>query len=124
MTVTVASLEARHTYIESQLFLRNPKLNYAGTIEALTKLAEDIGEYEGGTHLWDIGECGITDVESMLVGAYWFAVEYHGGMTSIEYRLHTAIGAWYSPGPCCSGPEEDSGERDTYDALVSLHEAD
>ena len=56
----------------------------------------------------------------ILVGAYWFSVDYHSGQWSAEYRLQCIIGRFYSPGSCCNGPESDSVESDTYSALVTL----
>ena len=56
----------------------------------------------------------------VLVGAYWFLVNYHSGQWSDEYRVSCVIGKVYTPGAECNGPEKDSCESDVYEALESL----
>ena len=52
----------------------------------------------------------------MIVGAYWFMADYHGGQSSKEYEALSVLGRVYKPG-CSSGPENESTEQDVYEAL-------
>ena len=58
--------------------------------------------------------------EDVIIGAYWFFSHYYVGQASDEYRLLCVTGKIFKPGPCASGPEEDSSELTVYDALVAL----
>lgn len=46
---------------------------------------------------------------------YWFANDYHGGQFSSLYEALCLT--QFHPGPCSSGPEEDSSAAMMYEAL-------
>lgn len=89
--------------------------DYSRTLATLERLANAVNDYDGDID-WEIGEdCSL---DSLLVGAYWFCVDYHGGQWSDEYRLQCAIGNFFDPK--CSSLELDSSEYDVYTALAVL----
>ena len=103
------------------LFQTTGDMSYNETISALRELAQAVIEFEGDwDELWTIGEFGCASLDNLLIGAYWFVVDYHSGQASLEYTLLCAIGETYSPGRCCCGPEKDSAEQETYEALETL----
>lgn len=110
--------------IDRSLFQINPPLNYDRTIEAITLLADMVNDCEpedgDNSELWAIGEYGATNLESLIPGAYWFCVHYSGNEFSLEYACCCALGQIYSPGPIAKGPEPDSCESETYNALEQL----
>ncbi len=59
------------------------------------------------------------DWDAVLVGAYWFCCNYHGGQGSDEYRLLSMIACMFQPG-MTSGPEPDSSEEMVYQDLERL----
>ena len=102
--------------IERSLFYTDSSLDYGRTIGALERLSSLVEEASDVD--WYIGECGCCTLDSLLVGAYWFCTDYHGGQGSDEYRLHCNIGSYFDPG--MSSLERDSSEFDVYQALVDL----
>ena len=103
------------------LFQTTTDMSYNETISALTDLAQAVDDFEGDwDELWTIGEFGCASLDNLLIGAYWFAIDHHSGQWSPEYALFCVIGETYSPGRCCCGPEKDTTEQDTYEALETL----
>jgi hypothetical protein len=106
--------------IDATLFTIHPKLDYDGTIKAIAKLADMVHAYDGDSdQLWEIGEFGCAPLDSLLIGAYWFLADYHGGQDSSEYAALSAIGQVFSPG-MTAGPEPDSSEETAYSGLEIL----
>lgn len=92
---------------------------YARSLELIESLATWIAK--GGFELGEYLNGG--DWEYVLIGAYWFCIDYHGGMWSDEYRLQCLISRVYQPGPREDGTEPESCEHDVYGALVALFDA-
>lgn len=109
-----------HGIIERSLFNREPPLDYRKTMKAIEILAKLVHEYEGDDErLWYIGEHGNCCMDSLIIGAYWFFVHYHGGQWSDEYRTQCVIGEVFKPG--MSGePEEETIEADVYAMLERI----
>ena len=108
-----------HGIIDRSLFYRDPPLTYQKTMKAIEILADLIHDYEYDTEcIWYIGESGSCTLDSLIIGAYWFFVDYHGGQNSDEYRTQCVIGQVFSPG--MSSLEDDSCEKDVYKALERI----
>ena len=115
------TIEQLYDKCHESLFQTTSELDYNDTIAALTELADAVSEFDGDTdNLWTIGEFGCASLDNLLIGAYWFASEYYAGQSSPEYALLCAISETYSPGRCSCGPEQDTSEQDTYEALETL----
>jgi len=97
------------------LFRRDCDLSYGRTLAAIEKLAQAVEDYNGDIN-WCLGECTECTLDALLVGAYWFCTDYHGGQWSDEYRLQCVIGQVFNPG--MTSLEKESSEQDVYDALV------
>jgi hypothetical protein len=109
-----------HGLIDRSLFYNDPPLDYQKTMRAIELLAKLIHEYDYDTErIWYIGESGSCTTDSLLVGAYWFFVDYRSGQWSDEYRTQCVIEQVFSPGMSC-GPEEESTEMDVYEALERI----
>ena len=103
--------------IDRALFRIDGNLCYDRTIQAITDLANCINDYDGDTEDWIyLNEYGSATPDSIIVGAYWFAVNYHGGQSSIEYAMLSALGYVFSPGMSC-GPEDGSSEKYVHEML-------
>lgn len=103
--------------INETLFTINGTLSYTEVLEELEAMCQEIKDTETDEFIWGtMGEGGMACLGDLLVGAYWFLTYYHGGQDSIEYRVFSRIGEIYNPG-CVDGPQEESGEEDTYKAL-------
>jgi hypothetical protein len=85
-------------------------------LEALERLSDLVNDADDVD--WYIGEGCEASLDSLLVGAYWYCVDYHGGMGSAEYRLQCKIGGYFDPG--CSSLDRDSSEFDVYRELAVL----
>jgi len=105
--------------VNKALFRIDWNLSYARTIEAIEKLAELIHNTDTDETVWYIGEYTEATLDSIIVGAFWFCTDYHGGQNSIEYRLYSRLGEIYNPG-MSNGPEPESSEKDVYEALERL----
>ena len=57
----------------------------------------------------------------IIVGAYWYCVDYHSGQWSDEYRVQCKLGKLYFPGPLRNGPRPMSDEKEVYDSLTVLY---
>ncbi len=105
------------------LFRNTSKLGYQRTLECIEKLAIEIMATQSSEHeesLWYMGECSEATLDSVIVGAYWFLVDYHGGQNSLEYRVSCRLGEIFKPG-CESGPEPETSEKDVYEMLERLY---
>jgi hypothetical protein len=107
--------------ISKALFRIDSSLTYERTLEALERLAVVLHNTDTEEDVWYIGENSDTTLDNLIIGAYWFCADYHGGQSSKEYRVLSVLGDVYKPG-CTSGPEEDSTERDVYEQLEMLFE--
>lgn len=112
----IESITRKFDLINKSLFRSDSELDYDDTIEAITELANMIDDYDGETEkIWYIGDGSECDMVSLLVGAYWYASDWHGGQYSDEYAMLSAIGSVYRPGMACL--EDEGAERDVYNAL-------
>ena len=89
-------------------------LSYSRTVDAIIGLGQSVHEQEEIDY--SLGECGAADIASLLVGAFWFFADYHGGQFSPEYKALSVLGETYDPG-FASGPQNDSSESEVYSAL-------
>jgi len=96
------------------LFRRSCELGYARTLEAIERLATEVADYEGETD-WSIGEGLECSLDTLLIGAQRYCVEYHGGMWSDEYRVQCIISGFST----CD-IEREGSEFDVYIALAVL----
>ena len=60
------------------------------------------------------------DACSLVVALYWHYTEWHAGMSSREYSILSRLGCIYTPGCGECGPEDETHERDLYDAADAL----
>lgn len=98
--------------IYKHLFYENG--DYTRCLELIEALAEWIsadGSYPQSIYHFDW--------EEILIGAWWFCVNYHSGQSSDEYRLQCVIGRLYTPGRCQNSVEEGNPKL-VYDALIEL----
>lgn len=102
--------------VNKALFRSDGKLSYTETLEAIEKLAQEVVDTDTDENVWSLGETGPASLDSVIVGAYWFLTDYHGGQDSLEYKVLSRLGEIYSPG-MEDGPMEDSSEQDVYEAL-------
>lgn len=100
------------------LFRIDSTMDYDRTIEALTSLANAVDDCEDDVD-WCLGECGECTLDSLMIGAYWFCTDYHGGQWSPEYALQCAIGSFFNPG--MTSLEDETSEKYVYDALAAMH---
>jgi hypothetical protein len=63
------------------------------------------------------------DDGDLAAGAYWWAVENHGGQSSDGYKALSILGRFYKPSRLARGPEEGSGEEMVYDRIDSEEDA-
>jgi hypothetical protein len=105
--------------VNKALFYINSTLDYSRTVEAITLLANTVNEEETEEDVWSIGEFDMASLDSLLIGAYWFFSDYHGGQNSEEYAALCAIGEVFNPG-MSGGVEEDTAEKCVYKAFEDL----
>lgn len=105
--------------VSKALFRIDSTLSYERTLEAIEKLAIVVHNTETEEDVWYIGESTEATLDSLIIGAYWFCADYHGGQSSIEYRLLSRLSDIYNPG-FSNGPEAESSEKDVYEALERL----
>jgi hypothetical protein len=98
------------------IFLIDGPLDYSRVLRALERLAGLVDSADDVD--WFDGADGMASLDNLLVGAYWYCVDYHGGQWSDEYRLQCAIGEFYSPGIC--GLDRNSSEFEVYVGLAVL----
>lgn len=99
--------------VNRALFRKDSKLSYQRTLEALERLAQEIINTETDETVWYIGEYSDASLDSIIVGAYWFLVDYHSGQNSLEYRVSCRLNEIFKPG-MTTGPESESSEQDVY----------
>ena len=101
--------------ILDNLFTTTGDDDYDRTLELIEALAEWLvkGGFEPGETMRD------AEWQDVIIGAYWFCCDYHGGQSSDEYRLQCILSHLYSPG-MTQGPEPESSEADVYFALEVL----
>lgn len=63
-----------------------------------------------GIDRWDI-----------VIGHYWYYVDFHRGQWSREYERMCRIGQYYRPSYLANGPETE-GAQMVYDALVERYQ--
>lgn len=111
------NIERLFNVAQRGLFRNNSTLGYDRTLAAIERLANAVDDYDGDTD-WCIGESSECSLDSLLIGAYWYCTDYHGGQWSDEYRLLSAIGDFFDPR--CSSLERDSSQFDVCVALAAL----
>ena len=67
---------------------------------------------------WSLGEYGEFTLDSLIVGAYWFYTDYHGGQNSKEYVALSELGSIFLPGMSCL--DREAPEFDAYILLEQL----
>jgi hypothetical protein len=102
--------------VVKSLFRIDGTLSYTRTLEAIERLCAEILNTETDETVWYIGESGDATLDSVIVGAFWFMTDYHGGQDSLEYRVYSRLGEIFKPG-MTSGPEPESSELDVYEQL-------
>jgi hypothetical protein len=115
--MTMKTIERLLGVVDKGLFNRFSTLGYDRTIEAIVRLSSEVNDCDDDVE-WHVGEGGSCTLDSLLVGAYWYCVDYHGGQWSAEYALQCNIGGYFDPG--MSSLEKDSSEFDAYVALAVL----
>lgn len=106
--------------VSRALFRTDSSLSYSRTLEAINRLAEVVHSTETEEDVWYIGADEGASLDSVFAGAYWFCADYHGGQNSTEYKLLSRLGKIYKSG-CENEPEEESPEKDVYEALERMH---
>jgi hypothetical protein len=117
------NIKRLHAIVCRAIFRTDSSLGYSRTLEALERLAKEVKNTDTDETVWYIGESTEATLDSVIIGAYWFCANYHGGQWSPEYRLLSILGGIYEPGQCCNGPEPDSGESMVYEQLEALQKA-
>jgi hypothetical protein len=112
-------IERLATCAANALTYRTSKMTYARTLEAIAKLADALHSTETDESVWYLNEYTLTP-DAIIVGAYWFCADYHGGQRSVEYRTLSTLSRIFTPGSGETGPRPESSAQDTYDALVEL----
>lgn len=106
--------------VSTALFRMDSTLSYQRTLEAIERLAQEVIDTDTSDDectVWYMGESSDATLDAVIVGAYWFLVDYHGGQDSLEYRVSCKLGEIFKPG-MTSGPEPESSEKDVYEMLV------
>lgn len=120
MNHSLRKIERLTNLIGSSLMRTDCSLSYARTLDAIRTLCCAIHTTETDEGTWEIG-AHLLPLSDLIVGAYWFCADYHGGQRSIEYQTLSALSEIYAPGCCESGPETDSSSSDVYAALVEKY---
>jgi|SRR5690606_6037330 len=102
------------------LFRQESELSYYQAVEAIRELAVSVKTDEETE--WELGEFEEATLDNLLIGSYWFFVDYHGGQESPEYIAQSAISQVYKPG-MSSGPEPETSKVDVYEAWEALFES-
>jgi hypothetical protein len=84
-------------------------MSYERTLLAIEKMASMVFHTE--ECVWESEEFGIS-LDSLIIGAYCFCADYHGGQWSPEYRALSALGKVFRPG--------SSSLNEVYEALQAL----
>lgn len=116
----IEELEKLTVSIDRGLYHIHGGLSYWDLVDKITKLANLIHDYGGETEDWlYLNEFGNASPDAILVGAYWHAVEWHGGQDCPVYAMQCAIGQVFSPG-MTDGPEPGSSEEAVWMELSSM----
>lgn len=119
MSTTLKEIENLTVIIDHGLNRIHGGLSYWDIVDKITDLANLIHEYGGKTEDWlYLNEFNLTP-DALLVGAYWHAVEWHGGQACPVYAMQCAIGQTSSPG-MTEGPEPGSSEEDVRSELSRM----
>jgi len=105
--------------LSDNLFSTKGKLGYDRTLVALDRLCDEVMNTETDENVWYIGEHRNCTLDQLIVGGYWFFVDYHGGQDSPEYRMQCILGRVYTPN-CAGHPEPETAEADVYEAFERL----
>jgi hypothetical protein len=79
-------------------------MSYERTLLAIEKMASMVFHTE--ECVWESEEFGIS-LDSLIIGAYCFCADYHGGQWSPEYRALSALGKVFRPGSSSLNEEEE-----------------
>ena len=112
-------IERLYQTVAHGLFYNNSALGYVECLEAIEELAIAVHATETDENVWYIGEHEEASLDTLIIGAFWFCSDYHGGQSSLEYRVLSRLSEIYQPGSS-NGPEDDTGEQSTYEALEGL----
>lgn len=106
--------------LNKALFRMDSTDTYTDVVEDIGSLAISVKSDEDSD--WFLGESGACTLDQLLVGAFWFFTDYHGGMFSPEYRSLSRLSEIYNPG-MTHGPEPESPEVSVYEALEGLYKS-
>lgn len=105
--------------LNATLFTIHPVLNPSETVVAFRLLCELLNDTETDESTWSMGECGECSLDSLIVGAYYYFSDYHGGQSTEEYATLSALGSIFGfPGR--SGLDDDSPEKAVYEQLETF----
>ncbi len=71
------NIERLFDVVNRALFRTDSKLGYQRTLEAIERLTREVLKTDTDESVWAIGECGEASLDSVIVGAYWFASDNH-----------------------------------------------
>jgi len=121
--MSLERIKQLHRICECSLFMIDSTLDHERTLQAMTKLAHLIHDYEGDTEsIWYIGESGNACIPDLLVGSYWYTVDWQSADQIPLMAMQSAIGSVFNPG--CTSLEPDTCESDVYDAWEQLRKED
>lgn len=95
------------------LFRQGSELSYVQMVEKIRELAHSVKANTESDYY--LGQFEEATLDTLLIGSFWFFVDYHGGQDSPEYSAQCAIGQVFNPG-MTSGPEPETSEVDVYEA--------
>jgi hypothetical protein len=116
--MSIKNIKRLYAVVNNTLF-KQGKLSYVRLLEALILLCSEVKSTDTDESTWSIGEFEGASLDALIVGAYWFCTDYHGGMNSLEYRALSALSGIFSPG--MSGLDVDSSEFMVYEQLEAIH---
>lgn len=105
--------------LSDTLFTTEPPLSRSMFHAALRTLCAILDNNDLDESAWYIGEDNGCCVCELIVGAYWFFGDYHGGQWSDESLTRCALGKVFNPGST-SGVADGSPDQDVYDALCGF----
>jgi hypothetical protein len=114
--MSLKTIERYHGLICRSLFRNDSSLSYDRTLLAIKNLVMALENTETDESVWYIGELSDATLGDLIVGSYWFLIDYHGGQSSLAYNVASILSGIDNPG-CTNKPEPDSPEQMVYDAL-------
>ena len=102
--------------LDKAIFRVDSTLDYGRVLEGLERLAEFVEAADDVD--WSIGCDSSVGLDSLIIGAYHYCVDYHGGQWSGEYRLQCILGGIYNPNG--NSLQRDSSEFDVYVELAIM----